>query len=332
MRLPRAALAILAAGAFAQIPHLASVDYYGIRKVSRERIRKVVGVEAGDRLPGSKADLEDRLETIPGVVAARVEAVCCEEGRAMLFVGIEERGAPHFEFRSPPAGDVLLPESIVDTYHKFLVAVEAAARRGVTAEDLTQGHPLSADPDVRDYQQIFIRWVADNLDLTRRVLRNSADAGHRETAAALIGYARRKFDIVNDLQYAMQDPSEGVRANSIRALGALAVLAARDPKLDLKISPTWFIEMLNSIVLSDRYRAAAALVDLTGNDQRALAQVKERALPAVLEMAGWSALRYALPAYILAGRIAGLSSQEIEDTWSRGEREKVLKQAARGRK
>ena len=101
------------------VPHIGSVDYYGLRKISHSRVYKVVGVSAGDPIPPSKGALEERLEKIPGVVAARVEAVCCEGHDGMLFVGIEERGAAHFALRTPPAGDATLPAEI--TSHELLL-------------------------------------------------------------------------------------------------------------------------------------------------------------------------------------------------------------------
>ena len=35
-------------------------------------------------------------------------------------------------------------------------------------------------------------------------------------------------------------------------------------------------------------------------------------------------LRYALPAFILLGRMAGMNEQAIEESWKRGERESVV--------
>ena len=68
--------------------------------------------------------------------------------------------------------------------------------------------------------------------------------------------------------------------------------------------------MMNSIVLSDRVKAASALVNLTEKDGKAtLDQIRERALGSVLEMAQWKNLRYALPSFILLGRMAGLSEE-----------------------
>ncbi|HSW50238.1 MAG TPA: hypothetical protein VLH09_08690, partial [Bryobacteraceae bacterium] len=87
----------------AQVPKIAVIDFYGLRKLSEGRLRQALAVKEGDLLPPSKADVEERLARVDGVVLVRVEAVCCEAGGAMLFVGIEERGAPHFDVHAPPS-------------------------------------------------------------------------------------------------------------------------------------------------------------------------------------------------------------------------------------
>lgn len=318
--------ALAAMLASAQVPQVGEIELYGLRKLREASVRRALDVRPGDLLPPSRGDLEERLEGINGVVRARVEAVCCEEGKAVLFVGLEERGAPHFAFRSHPSGAAgLLPEEILKTYTELLAALEAAARRGSTAEDLTRGHSLMADPTARELQERFTGLAAEHLELLRKVLRESSDARERAVAAVVIGYAPDKKAVLDDLQLAMQDPDEAVRANAMRSLAAIAVLASLRPELDISIPPTWFVEMLNSLPLSDRTRAAAALVNLTERgDQAALEQIRARALPSVLEMARWKTLRYALPAFILAGRIAGLKQDEIEAAWTHNERENVL--------
>jgi hypothetical protein len=150
----------------------------------------------------------------------------------------------------------------------------------------------------------------------------------RAVAATVIGYAPRKSDVVDDLQYAVDDFDPAVRANAIKSLTAMAVLAQKVPALHIFISPTWFVEMLNSVELSDRVEATKALVTLTNdNNKAAIDLVRERALPAVLEMAQWKTLRYALQPFILAGRIAGLTDTEIHQAWEKGDRASVLEKA-----
>jgi hypothetical protein len=308
-------------------PRISSVDYYGLRKISVARIQKIVAVSAGDPLPSSKGDLEDRLEKIPGVVLARVKVMCCEGQDGMLFVGIEERGAPHFALRSEPTGTATLPAEIVESYHELVQTTEIAARRGSTAEDLTQGHPLAADPNSRAIEENFVDFTAHHLAQIREVLRNSGDAEQRSMAATLIGYAPDKRAVVNDLEYAMQDPDEDVRASTMRALGAIAILAEKHHELGIHISPTWLVEMLNSVVLSDRIGATQALINLTDSRPGAtLDAIRERALQSLVEMAQWKSLRYALPAFILLGRVGGLDEPQIQERWARGEREAMILQ------
>lgn len=314
-------------------PRVRTVDYYGLRKIPANRIQKVAGVNAGDPLPPSKGDLEDRLEKISGVVQARVEVVCCEGSDGMLFVGIEERGAPHFALRTAPTGEVALPAEIVESYHQLVKAVEDAARRGSTAEDLTHGHPLAADPDARAIQESFVDFTGHHLAQIREVLRSSADGGQRSLAATLIGYAPDKSAVVNDLEYAMQDPDEEVRSSAMGSLNAIAILAAKQPDLGIHISPTWLVEMLNSIALSDRTGATRALINLTDSRPSAtLDLMRERALPSLVEMAQWNSLRYALPAFILLGRVGGIDEQQIQDSWTRGDRGALVLEVLRSGK
>lgn len=310
-----------AALAAESIPRVGSINYYGLRRIPENRIQKVLGVSAGDPIPPSKGALEERLEKIPGVLVARIEAVCCEGRQGMLFVGIEEKGAAHFALRTAPSGEATLPPELVELHNSLARAIESAARRGSTDEDLTHGHPLMADPDARAIQENLVNVAGKHLVRLRDVLRNSADEAQRSIAATLIGYAPDKNAVVADLEYAVQDPDEDVRANAMRALNAIAVLAAKQPDLGIHISPTWFVEMLNSIVLSDRTRATKALINLTDSRPAAtLDLIRERALPSLVQMAQWRSLRYALPAFILLGRAGGLSEDQIQESWTRGDR------------
>ena len=76
--------------AAAQAPKIGDINLYGLRKLAPEKILSTLELKSGDPLPSSKGDLEDRLESMPGVAAARVEAVCCDGPNAILFIGIEE--------------------------------------------------------------------------------------------------------------------------------------------------------------------------------------------------------------------------------------------------
>lgn len=314
--------------AAAQAPKVGDINFYGLRKLSPAQVLGPISLKPGDPLPPSKGDLEDRLEEISGVAAARVEAVCCEGSSAVLFIGVEERGAPHFNTRAAPAGSAALPEDLMISYRGFMGAVERAAQLGAAAEDLTAGESRMADPAARRMQDQFAAFATEHLDLLRDVLRTGAEPDERAVAAAVTGYAPKKNEVINDLQFALQDPEPAVRANAVRALKAIAVLAQKRPELGLRVEPTWMVEMLNSLALSDRQQAADALVTLTeGPNAQALDLIRTRGLNSLVDMARWKTLRYALPGFLLIGRTAGVPEQELQDQWRRGDRETAIQKA-----
>ncbi len=44
-------------------------------------------------------------------------------------------------------------------------------------------------------------------------------------------------------------------------------------------------------------------------------------------MARWKTLRYALPSFLLVGRAAGLTDQELQEQWQKGDRETAIGKA-----
>lgn len=321
-----------AAEAAPQIPTVDVLDFFGLGKIPEARIRKALGFKEGDPFPRSKGDIEERLDAQPDIVESHLEAVCCDEGKAVLYVGIEEKGANHFDLREPPEGDVDLPKEILSDYRDFLEAYGLAARRHSLAEDLTHGHSLMADPLAREIQIKFIVLAKANQAILHNVLRNSSDDEQRAAAVYVMAYAPDKRVIVDDLQFALRDADPDVRANAVRGLMALSVYARLNPDLNVRIEPTWLIEMLHSASWSDRHHALDALQILTDmRDPETVSLLRERALPALVEMARWKTLAHALPAFMLTGRLTDLTDAQIQDAWSRGDRESVIA-AATGKK
>jgi hypothetical protein len=312
----------------AQVPKIDVIDFYGMHKTPEAKVREALGVKEGDPLPASKGDVEERLDSIPGVAESHLEAAA-DGKKTVLYVGLEERGAPHFDLREAPEGDMRLPEAIMKEYRNFVETAAAGSRYHIVGEDLTQGHARSADAETRKIQDRFPLFATDHLAELRDVLKNSADEDQRAVAAYIIGYAPNKPEVINDLQYALKDADAGVRANATRSLIGIEGLAKHDPKQGIKISPTWFIEMLNSLSWSDRNRAVAALLALTDQaDPAMLEQIKERGLQALIDMARWKTLEHALPPYLLLGRIAGLPDDQVQAAWTRGDREWVITQVS----
>lgn len=317
-------------------PRIGSIEIYGAHKASVEKIKAAIGAKPGD-LPPARPDLEERVNKVPGVVASRAEASCCIEKKMVLYVGIEEPGGPHLDYHPQPQGTETLAQDILDNYHAFLESVSVSIRQKGADEDFTAGYSLMADSETRSIQEKFRPLVARDLLLIDRIVRDSADPEQRTAAAYILQYTPRGPHttkiMVDGLQYALRDGDENVRSNAIRALKAVAIGAKLHANQEIRLEPTWFIELMNSVVFSDRQAAALALVDLTeSRDPATLELLRGRALESVTEMAKWHDLKTALPAFILAGRLAGLEEKEISQAWIDGDRDAVLAAASSPKK
>lgn len=308
-------------------PKIGIIEVYGAGKVPREKIQKVLGAKPGDPLPKSKGDVEEQLESLDGVIQARLEAFCCEAGKPVLYVGIQERGATTSTFRIYPQEEIELPKEILTAYADFSAALSRASAEGDLKEDLTDGHSLMQNLPCRVAQERLVGLAQLHFHTIASVLANAFEAEQRSIAAYVIGYGPDKAAVLKELLLALRDPDATVRANATRATKALAVYAIAHPEENLRVQPTWFVEMLNSVELSDRLEASRILLLFTEKrDANAIGNIRDRAMPAVLEMARWQHLPHALPAYLLAGRVAGWSDDALESFWAAGDREKALKE------
>ncbi len=288
-------------------------------------------ISYGDELPRTFTDSERRLLKVPGVIRAHTEVVCCDDGRVIVYVGIQERGAPTMRLRAEQRGKARLADDVVAAGDEFSKAFGVAVLRGEANEDRSQGHSLLADPATRAIQERFLVYAKRDLPQLRLVLRSSSDAAQRALAAQVLGYAADKQAVVDDLVYAMSDPSENVRNNAMRALLVFSEMVPTAPTPAPRIPHDRFIAFLNSPVWTDRNKASGALMTLSvSRDAALLASVRKEALASLVEMARWKSDGHAKPAFTILGRIAGYSDDAARAAWERGERELVISAALRG--
>ena len=319
-------LLVLAPGLVAgQNPPIGIIDFYGLRTVSEQRARQALQIKEGDFVPKSSKEAQHRLEELPNVQQALLNPTCCESGRSILYVGIREEGEPSSHFRSAPKGVIRLPETIIQTGKAFYDALTEAVQKGDAREDVSRGHAFSSNPKVRITQERFITFAAQDLKLLRSVLHKSAAAQHRALAALIIGYAPDKRVVVKDLIYGMSDPDSDVRNNSMRALAVIAGFAQESANQRIKVPVEPFIDMLNSIVWSDRNKASFALYQLTEKrDPAVLAKLGGRALSSLVEMSRWKSPGHAFQPFFLLGRVGNLSEDQIQGDWDSGKRESLI--------
>ena len=154
---------------------------------------------AGNARPAFLVEAERRLAALPGVIRASVNPVCCDAGRVIVYVGLEQQGQPVTRFRDNPTGTVRLQADVLQAARDLEEAQKTAVVRGDVGEDDSRGHTLMHDAAARAIQERFVGYAARDLKALTRVLRESSDAGQRAIAAEVLGYAPVKQDVVPDL-------------------------------------------------------------------------------------------------------------------------------------
>ena len=323
-----------------QAPHarldtipVASVDFYGLRTISDSVARQALRIPTGVRVPGAaaRAAAIARVEALPGVRHATIDAVCCATaGGIMLYVGVVESGAPTMHFDPPPGGASRLPAPVSAAGVAFDRAFEDAIAHGDFAESDSAGHALMHWPAARAVQIQFVDLAARYAPELRNVLQHSGDAGQRALAAQVLAYSADKAAVVGDLATALRDPDATVRNNATRALAVIAMFAHLHPRLGIHVPYAPLVAMLDSPVWTDRNKSSLALAQITASRDPALfALLRARALPALTEMARWFNLSHAGPALAILGRLAGMSDAAIYSTLQRGDRAPILDAAKR---
>jgi len=334
-------LMMIVCGGAGQEFQIGIIDAYGLSQVPVDQVRGALTFKEGDTIslggaerPAFLTASENRVALLPGVVRARIRVVCCDQGRAIAYVGVEEAGATTMQFRAAPVGAARLAPDVVQSGEAFSKAVALAVSRGDDEEDRSEGHAFNRDPATRAIQERFLVYARRDLPALRLVLRSSSDAAHRALAAQVLGYATEKQAVVEDLVHGMTDPSEEVRNNAMRTLLVFAESIPgekRGPTPRIPFEP--FIEFLHSPVWSDRNKASGALLALTGSrDPELLAKLRKQALTSLVEMARWKSAGHALAAFMILGRMAGYSDETAFAFWGRGDREAVISAAIEGRR
>lgn len=322
-------------------PAVGIVDFYGLRSVHEAQVLEVLPYHLGDTIridqfKAKKHAVEQQLASIPGVVGASLTLVCCahggaNEGKSILYVGIEETNNRCPQFEPAPTSGVRLTSDVLAAGENYDVAYEKSVLEGNFSEDDSQGHALDGDPKVRDIQLKFVKLAELHLTNLKDVLHNSSDARERAIAAQVLGYVKDQQAIVPDLVVAMRDADSDVRNNASRALAVFAGYSPNPPAQKINIPAQPFVRMLKSCVWSDRNKSAAALAQISATrDPALLAVVRELAFPALLEMAAWKNLGHAHYSLQILGRIAGLSEDAIQKALAGGDRTPIIEAATGG--
>jgi hypothetical protein len=324
-------------GSAAQSLQIGIIDLYGLGSLPVADVRKALTFKEGDSIsfaseerPAFFAESELRLGKLPGVSRASISPVCCEDGRVIVYVGLEQKGRPSTSFRDAPTGSVQLAADVLQAGRDYGNANAGAVMRGDATEDDSQGHALSHDPTARAIEQKFIGFASRDFAKLRQVLRESSDAEHRAIAAQVLGYVAAKQDVVPDLVEAMRDSNSDVRNNAMRALAVFTRKAHAGSEAAIVVPYDPFVARVNSLVWTDRNKSSLALMELTASrDPKLLEALRRNALPSLVEMARWKSPGHAMPSLLILARMSGMSDEAIDQALKAGDSERIIAAASK---
>lgn len=315
---------------------LGNIDFYGNRSAKID-IRKCLPYKEGDTLnvfsdsisyTRGVVTVENCLKAHKGIQQAEVVFVCCVmETQWTAYVGISRKTL--VVNHSNKSKELKLPAEITNTYDSLMELLLPAIQSGYGGEDDSQGHALSDHPPSRKLQERLVSLAERYFDLLRDVLKYSKYSEQRVAAAWVIAYYHDKSAIVHDLSEAASDSDKEVRNNAIRALGIIINYIQARPNLNISVPPSPFIALMNSISWSDRNKSVGVLLALTEKrDQKLLLLLKNEALESLIDMASWKSEGHAMAGYMILGRIAGWTDQEVFESSSKNRQEMLAKMLA----
>lgn len=304
------------------------IDFFGMKQVSVQSLRSVLPYKEGDVMhPPSESQVDEwqRQSKALGAIHSSFSFTCCDNGKVILYVGVQEAGAPTLTLHEAPRGTSRLDAQVVKASSDFDAALQVAVRAGRSAEDDTNGHSLASDPAMRAVENRFIEIARKDEKQLRLVLREQADEQQRGIAAQILGYVDDKQSVVSDLVYAVSDPSGLVRNNAMRTLWVFTkrVPDRKHPAVRVPYEP--FIAMLNSPQWADRNKSSLALMELTQTrDPHLLAMLRTDAMDSLTQMARWKSKGHAMPARVMLARIAGYTDAAMQNALDHDEVEAVI--------
>jgi hypothetical protein len=105
----------------------------------------------------------------------------------------------------------------------------------------------------------------------------------------------------------------------------IAAFAQKEPDRKIQVASEPFVELLNSLTWTDRNKSSLALMAMTEpRDPALLATLRQKAVPALTEMARWKTRGHAVAAVMILGRVAGIPEPDLTSAAAKGDHATIV--------
>ncbi|RKH61426.1 hypothetical protein [Corallococcus aberystwythensis] len=305
---------------------LMGVDAFGSRKVDRETVQRLMGLEVGKPVVHSSAIFKQKeaaLREQYGLAFARasMSIYFAEERKGTAFVVmdmVDAEDAGRLRFLPEPKGHPTDPEGLLARWNAYVERLQQLQMQGKLSEDSSCkvascvggfGHP-----DLASFEPEFLAKVPGQLDALTAVLREEADPEKRVAAAYLLAYAPTKEETAQRLQPFIRDPHSSVRNSVLRVLTATQE-AATKPLVDVAM----VADAVTMPMATDRNKATYLLSYLLDDLSPEALKAQRAGLLRQLgeQLVGMSALTLPInrdPAVMVLKQLSG-ETYETADEW-----------------
>ncbi|MBZ4374862.1 hypothetical protein [Corallococcus sp. AS-1-6] len=223
---------------------LRGIDAFGSRRVDRETVRRVLGLEVGKPVVHSAAVFKQK----EAALREQYHLAFAQLGMTLFFADdlkgsafvvmdmVDAEDAARLRFLPDPKGHPTDPEGLVARWGEYEQRLQRLQAQGQLAEDsgCEVAHCMGGfgHPELAAFEPEFLEKVPRHLEALTAVLREESDGEARARAAFLLAYAPTAEETVRRLRPFIRDPSGGVRNNVLRVLTATQQAATR-PLLDV---------------------------------------------------------------------------------------------------
>ncbi len=302
------------------------VEVFGSRKVPKEKLLALIEMPApGTPVESGSEDFTRQLiESKKRVTSAYSFAQCTfsvgvdlKTNIMRLTVDLVDVGDEwRMRFSPAPQGEVADPDGLLAAWGDFVRAYWKLDNAGELAFGYGACKAFSCygrfdHPELAPREARFIEGVPRNFDALVRVLREDRDEGKRMHAVNLLAYAGSREQVVKAVLPSVRDPSQGVRNEVMRLLGA-----AQKNQKRVIIPLDTVLESLWLPVISDRNKTAWTLVRILETEGAVhRKQILDKAAEPLLEMVAMQQVIEREPAHKVFTLLAGRDLGEDGEVW-----------------
>lgn len=298
--------------------NIEGIYYFGCQGINLSKVQEVIPLKVGDAIEVNASEIRALKAKISDLISKAIGepptdvAFAFADKTCYCYIGLRGKN-----FHSPsttpvgPRDESKLPEKLLERY----LEISQASLKGLKPNSGSE--KLKA----RLLKEELQKEAQKSADLLVKVLSFSKETLQRKVAVNCLGLIAKSKQQIEAIAKATNDVDAGVRAEAMSVL--MEIGRKDDSRADL-VPTSQFVQLLNSGSWGERNKACVLASIYSNLKSPGLNdELKDKALPSLLEVASWDA-DHSRPALYTLGRVCGMSNGQIGDLLKSGKGGQIL--------